>query len=76
MEDIEIYQLASQVLSDITRDLNGGIYARLGGELSIKWGCPKICVNQSLPGSQSKVCSGRGLVIYNRFDFQATYCSR
>jgi len=55
MEDIEIYQLASQVLSDITRDLNGGIYARLDGELSIKWGTEKIYgAFASSPGKTDK----------------------
>lgn len=37
MEDIEIYELASRVLGDITRDLNEGSYAKLGGELTITW---------------------------------------
>lgn len=37
VEDIEIYQLAGKILGDITHDLNIGIYAQLGGELSIKW---------------------------------------
>ena len=37
MKDIEIYELASRVLGDITRDLNEGIYAKLGGELTITW---------------------------------------
>lgn len=37
MEDIEIYQLAGRVMGDLTHDLNEGIYAQLGGELSIKW---------------------------------------
>lgn len=40
MEDIEIYELASQVLGDITRDLNDGIYTRLDGELTFSW-CTK-----------------------------------
>lgn len=39
MEDTEIYELACQVLGTITHELNKGIYAQLGGELSIKW-CP------------------------------------
>lgn len=37
MEDLEIYQLAEQVLGTLTRELNDGIYAKLGGELSIGW---------------------------------------
>lgn len=37
MEDLEIYQLAGQVLGTLTRELNDGIYAELGGELSIGW---------------------------------------
>jgi len=55
VEDIEIYQLASQVLGDITRDLNSGIYARLGGELSIKWGTENIYgAFASSPGETDK----------------------
>ncbi|CAN7738195.1 hypothetical protein LJR267_009123 [Paraburkholderia hospita] len=42
MEDIEIYHLAGQVLGDLTHDLSDGIYAQLGGELSIKWRAEKI----------------------------------
>ncbi|KPA87245.1 hypothetical protein PF66_06250 [Pseudomonas asplenii] len=37
MDDIDIYDLASQVLGDITHSLNKGIYAELGGELTITW---------------------------------------
>lgn len=37
MEDIEIYQLAGEVLGTITHELSDGIYAKLGGELSINW---------------------------------------
>lgn len=37
MEDIEIYELASRVIGDITRELNEDTYAKLGGELTITW---------------------------------------
>lgn len=37
MEDFDIYQLAGQVLGTLTRELNAGFYANLGGELSIRW---------------------------------------
>lgn len=37
MEDFEIYELAGQVLGTLTRELNDGIYAKLGGELTIRW---------------------------------------
>jgi len=37
MEDIDIYRLAGQVLGTLNRELNDGIYAKLGGELSIGW---------------------------------------
>lgn len=37
MEDIEIYQLAGEVLSMITNDLNESIYSDLNGELSLAW---------------------------------------
>ena len=37
MKDIDIYNLASQVLGDITHDLNKSRYAELGGELTITW---------------------------------------
>jgi hypothetical protein len=37
LEDIEIYELASRVIGDITRDLNESTYAKLGGELRITW---------------------------------------
>lgn len=37
MEDLEIYQLAGEVLSTITSDLNNGIYSDLKGELSLVW---------------------------------------
>ncbi|MDD2178065.1 hypothetical protein OIN59_11530 [Acidovorax sp. D2M1] len=37
MEDIEIYDLASRVIGDITHDLNETTYAKLGGELTIIW---------------------------------------
>lgn len=42
MEDIEIYQLAGEVLGTITHELSDGIYAKLGGELSINWRGEKI----------------------------------
>lgn len=41
MEDIEIYELASRVIGDITRDLNESTYAKLGGELTITWSAEK-----------------------------------
>lgn len=37
MEDVEIYQLAGQVLGTLAQELNDGIYAKIGGELSISW---------------------------------------
>lgn len=37
MKDIDIYNLASQVLGDITNDLNESRYKELGGELTITW---------------------------------------
>jgi hypothetical protein len=37
MEDIEIYNMAGQILSDITQDLNEGIYSKLKGSLSLAW---------------------------------------
>lgn len=37
MKDIDIYDLAGQVLGDITHNLNEGIYAELGGDLTISW---------------------------------------
>jgi len=37
LEDIEIYELASRVKGDITRDLNESTYAKLGGELTFTW---------------------------------------
>ncbi|PIF90216.1 hypothetical protein CLU86_1096 [Acidovorax sp. 62] len=37
LEDAKINALASQVLADITRDLNESIYTKLGGELTITW---------------------------------------
>lgn len=37
LEDIEIYELASRVIGDITRDLNESTYSKLGGELTITW---------------------------------------
>ena len=37
MKDIDIYNLANQVLGDITHDLNESRYAELGGELTITW---------------------------------------
>lgn len=42
MDDLEIYQLAGQVMGDLTHGLSEGIYAQLGGELSIKWDDEKI----------------------------------
>lgn len=42
MKDVEIYLLASQIMGDLTHDLSDGIYAQLGGELSIKWREEKI----------------------------------
>lgn len=42
MEDIEIYELASRVLSDITHDLNESTYVKLGGELTFHWRTEKI----------------------------------
>jgi hypothetical protein len=37
LEDIEIYDLATRVLGEITQDLNESIYAKLDGELTIGW---------------------------------------
>jgi len=37
MEDREIYELADELLGTLTRELGSGIYAQLGGELSIRW---------------------------------------
>ncbi|WP_058373276.1 hypothetical protein [Pseudoalteromonas translucida] len=37
MEDLEIYQLAGDVLSSITSDLNESIYSDLNGKLSLVW---------------------------------------
>ncbi|WP_217516138.1 hypothetical protein [Vibrio metschnikovii] len=37
MEDIEIYELAGNVLSAITGDLNEGAYADLGGTITLSW---------------------------------------
>ncbi|MBH3344153.1 hypothetical protein I5O09_10385 [Pseudomonas parafulva] len=37
MKDIDIYNLASQVLGDITHNLNESRYTELGGELTITW---------------------------------------
>ena len=55
MEDIEIYQLASQVLGDLTHELDQGIYAQLGGELSINWRQEKIFgAYASSPGESDK----------------------
>ena len=55
MEDIEIYELAGQVLGVITHELNNGIYAQLGGELSIKWSAGKIYgAFASSPGETDK----------------------
>lgn len=42
MEDEQIYELAGEILSDITHDLNEGIYAELGGRLSIAWSTNEI----------------------------------
>lgn len=37
MEDQEIYQLAENVLSSITWDLNENLYSKIDGTLSLKW---------------------------------------
>lgn len=37
MEDIEIYELAGNVLSAITGDLNEGAYGNLGGTITLSW---------------------------------------
>lgn len=37
MEDREVYELADELLGTLTRELNSGIYAQLGGQLSIRW---------------------------------------
>lgn len=37
MKDLDIYNLASQVLGNITHDLNESRYAELGGELTLAW---------------------------------------
>jgi len=37
MEDIEVYELARELLEKLTSELGSGIYARLEGELSIRW---------------------------------------
>lgn len=42
MEYIAVYELASQVLADITRDLNESTYSRLGGELKFTWSTKKV----------------------------------
>lgn len=37
MEDIEIYSLATDIISSITNDLNNSLYSKLGGNLSVSW---------------------------------------
>lgn len=37
MEDTEIYQLASSVISSIANDLNNTLYSKLNGVLSVSW---------------------------------------
>ncbi|MDD2949966.1 MAG: hypothetical protein PHU29_04195 [Sulfuricurvum sp.] len=37
VNDVEIYRIAAGVLSEITHDFNGGIYAKLGGNLNFSW---------------------------------------
>ncbi|MFT8698946.1 hypothetical protein [Acetobacter orientalis] len=42
MENTEIYEMASEILSRITSDTNNVIYAPLGGKLSFFWGEKEI----------------------------------
>lgn len=42
VEDVEIYEIAANVLSSITNDINSSIYAELGGNLSFSWISEKI----------------------------------
>lgn len=37
MDDIEIYNLATTVISDISNDMNEAWYAPIGGELAVSW---------------------------------------
>lgn len=67
MEDIEIYQLAGEVLGTITHELSDGIYAKLGGELSINWRGEKIFgAFASSPGEIDKPPK-HGITVYYEF---------
>lgn len=54
MEDSEIIELACDVFSKITDDLNAGVYTELGGNLSVRWSEDKCFYAWAAVGSTVK----------------------
>lgn len=67
MEDAEIYELASAILSRITNDTNDTIYAPLGGKLSISWSEKEIYGAYASSLSQSDKPPQHSITIYYEF---------
>ena len=67
MEDIQIYELAGNVLGGITRDLNEGIYAELGGDLSLFWGSEEIYGAYASSLGQSDKPPKHSITVYYEF---------
>ncbi|MFW7270240.1 hypothetical protein ACMAUO_20180 [Gluconacetobacter sp. Hr-1-5] len=67
MEDIQIYELAYEVLGGITHELNEGIYAQLGGTLSIAWSEEEIYGAYASSLGQSDKPPKHSITVYYEF---------
>ncbi|KXV61813.1 hypothetical protein AD948_00400 [Acetobacter senegalensis] len=67
MEDAEIYELAGEVLSRITNNINDTVYAPLGGKLSISWSEKEIYGAYASSLSQSDKPPQHSITIYYEF---------
>lgn len=70
MEDKQICEMAQDVLGDITHDLNEGIYAQLGGKLSISWSTEKIYGAYASSPGQSDKPPKHSITVYFEFVIQ------
>lgn len=68
MEDIEIYQLAKDVIDAVTSDLNQSIYKELNGKLHVVWGTKSsfnasaIVLNKSSEPPNHQICLNYELI--------------
>lgn len=65
VEDIEIYELAANVLSSITHDIDSSFYTKIGGSLSFSWtNSEKITAWAESQGEPNKPANHKILVSY------------